>query len=61
MIQFPSKATASERFILLMFLIHDRNKKKAAYYSNVGVRRSQYVVKKYDAFLETVNANFCSH
>jgi hypothetical protein len=51
MILFPKTATASERYILLMFIEHGGNKKAAAHFSNVGVRRSQIVIKKYSAWL----------
>lgn len=51
MILFPKDSTASERYILLMFIEHGGNKKAAAHFSNVGIRRSQIVVKKYEAWL----------
>lgn len=57
MILFPKQATASERWILLMFLEHDRNKKAAAHFSNVCIRRSQYVVRKYREFLNGYKEN----
>ena len=51
MILFPKTATASERYILLMFLEHGGNKKAAAHFSNVKVRWVQKVTKKYEPWL----------
>lgn len=51
MISFPRDATATERFILLMFLETGRNKKAAAHHANVTVRHSQRTVKKYEGWL----------
>lgn len=47
----PMKASASEKYILLMVIEHQGNKKAAAYYSGVSIRRAQEVTKKYIVFL----------
>ena len=60
MILFPRQASASERYILLMYLEHDRNKKMAAYYSGVSIRRAQEVTKKWEAWLNGYRATAIS-
>lgn len=61
MILFPKYIPAAPRFILLMYLQHGGNKKLAAHFSGVKVRRVQQVTKKYEAWLSGYKTHDRSH
>jgi len=52
MLIFPKEVRPAARYILLMYLEHGKNKKAAAHFSGISVRRAQEVTKKYSYWLE---------
>jgi len=56
MLIFPKEVRPAARYILLMYLAHDKNKKVTAYLSGVGVRRVQQVTNEYDFWLSGYKA-----